>query len=319
MKRLITVVILLVILAAGFFLWWQNGLLPANANDKTPKIFVVKNEEGVREIANNLKAAGLIRDPIVFFLYTRFEGLDKQLQAGDFRLNPAMSMTEVASNLTHGTLDIWITIPEGLRADEIADLLKAKDPNYNESWRPVLDANEGYLFPDTYLIPRDADVNLIVTLMRDNFQKKYDSVKNSKTTTLTDAQTIIVASIIEKEAMFEQDRPLVASVIMNRLNMGMALQVDPTVAYALGYQTDTKSWWKKELTFDDLKIASPYNTYQNTGLPPTAISNPGLSSIQAALTPAKTDYLYYFSDKQGHLHFEKTVEEHNTDIQKYGQ
>jgi UPF0755 protein len=319
MKRILTVIVLLAILSSGLLLWWKNGLLAANAANSTPQIFVVKEEEGVREIANNLKAAGLIRDPIVFFLYTRFVGIDKQIQAGDFRLNPSMSMTEVAANLTHGTLDIWTTIPEGLRADEIANLFKTKLPSFNESWRPVLKANEGYLFPDTYLIPRDADVNTVLALMKSNFQIKYDSVKNSKTTNLTDAQTIIVASIIEKEAMFAQDRPLVASVIMNRLNMGMALQVDPTVAYALGYQTDTKSWWKKDLTLDDIKINSPYNTYVNVGLPPAPICNPGLSSIQAALTPAKTDYFYYLSDKQGHLHFEKTLAEHNADIQKYGQ
>jgi UPF0755 protein len=319
MKRLITVAALLIILAAGLFLWWQNGLLSVSSTNKTPQIFVVKNGEGVREVANNLKAAGLIRDPIVFFLYTRFEGLDKQIQAGDFRLNPALSMADVASNLTHGTLDIWTTIPEGLRSDEIADLLKTKIPSYNESWRAILDANEGYLFPDTYLIPRDADINMILSLLKVNFQTKYDSVKNSKTTALTDAQTIVIASIIEREAIFAQDRPIVASVLINRLDIGMALGSDPTVQYALGYQPDTKTWWKKDLTADDLLVNSPYNTRKNAGLPPTAISNPGLSAIEAALNPAKTDYLYFFSDKQGHLHFATTIQGHNANIQKYSQ
>src|SRR5450759_5439378 len=178
MKRLITVLVLLIIIVSGIFLWWNNGLQATDKANKTPQIFVVKNGEGVREISNNLKAAGLINDPIVFFLYTRINGLDKQIQAGDFRLNPSMSMADVASGLTHGTLDIWTTIPEGLRADEIADLLKSKMPSYNESWRLVLNANEGYLFPDTYLIPRDAGVSMIVTMMRNNFQAKYDSVKN---------------------------------------------------------------------------------------------------------------------------------------------
>jgi len=319
MKRYLALLILVVVVALITFLWWQNGQLPANPKDKTPKVFVVKKGEGVREIANNLKSVGLIKDPIVFFLMTKQEGLDKQIQAGDFRLNPSMSAQEIATNLTHGTLDIWTTIPEGLRATEIAAILKAKIPSYKDSWEAELGANEGYLFPDTYLIPRDADINMVLKLMKNNFQAKYDSVKNTKTTTLTDAQTIIVASIIEKETKFAEDRPIVASVIMNRLNMGMALQVDPSIAYTLGYQADTKSWWKKDLTLDDLKINSPYNTYKNTGLPPTPISNPGLSSIQAALAPANTNYLYYFSDKQGHLHFEKTVEEHNADIKKYGQ
>jgi len=319
MKRLVTAVVLLIILVTGLFLWWQNGLSSANANDKTAQIFVIKNGEGVREIANNLKAAGLIRDPIVFFLYTRVKNLDKQIQAGDFRLNPSLNMSDVAANLTHGTLDIWTTIPEGLRADEIADLLRTKIPSYNETWRAALEANEGYLFPDTYLIPRDADVNLILSLMKNNFQTKYDSVKNSKTTALTQAQTIILASIIEREAMFATDRPLVASVFDNRLNIGMALGSDPTVMYALGYQPAEKTWWKKDLTADDLAINSPYNTRKIAGLPPTAISNPGLSAIEAALAPAKTNYLYFFADRQGHLHFATTIEGHNANIQKYGQ
>ncbi len=319
MKRLITVAILLIIIASGIFVWWQNGMASANSKDKTAQIFVVKNGEGVREIANNLKAAGLIRDPIVFFIYTRIKGLDKQIQAGDFRLNPSLNMQDVAGGLTHGTLDIWTTVPEGLRADEIADLLKTKLPSYSESWRPILEANEGYLFPDTYLIPRDADVNTVVSLMRNNFDTKYASVKNSKTTVLSDAQTIILASIIEREAMFASDRPLVASVFINRLNIGMALGSDPTVMYALGYQADTKTWWKKDLTADDLLINSPYNTRKNAGLPPTPIANPGLSSIEAALNPAKTDYLYFFADKQGHLHFATTLQGHNANIAKYGE
>jgi UPF0755 protein len=230
-----------------------------------------------------------------------------------------MSAQEIATNLTHGTLDIWTTIPEGLRATEIAAILKAKIPGYKDSWETQLVANEGYLFPDTYLIPRDADINMILSLLKNNFQAKYDSVKNSKTTTLTDAQTIIVASIIEREAIFAQDRPIVASVFINRLDIGMALGSDPTVQYALGFQPNTKTWWKKDLTADDLVINSPYNTRKNAELPPTPISNPGLSAIKAALAPTKTDYLYFFSDTKGHLHFATTIEGHNANIKKYSQ
>ena len=319
MKKILIVLGLLVLFSVLAFAWWQNGLQPVNASNKTAKIFVVNNGEGVREIANNLKANELIKDPIVFFLLTKTEGLHKKIQAGDFQLNYSMNAQEIATTLTHGILDIWVTIPEGLRATEIADILKAKIPNYNDSWITTLDANEGYLFPDTYLIPRVADANTIVTLLRNTFQKKFDSVSATKTTVLTDAQTIIIASIIEREAIFPEDRPMVASVLINRLNIGMALGSDPTVQYAVGYQADTKSWWKKDLTVDDLAINSPYNTRKNAGLPPTPISNPGLSAIQAALTPAKTNYLYFFSDKQGHLHFATTIEGHNANIQKYGQ
>lgn len=316
MKKLIVLVGLLLIIVAVTGFWWKNGLSPVSTND-TPTIFVVKQGEGVREIANRLKSQGIIRDPIVFFLFTRMQGLDKQIQAGNFRINASMSAPEVAGALTHGTLDIWITVTEGQRADEIADLLKSKIPSYNESWREVLNQNEGYLFPDTYLIPRDADVNLVLSLFKNNFQKKYDSIKNTKTTVLTDAQTIIIASIIEREAIFPEDRPIVASVLINRLNLGMALGVDPTIQYAVGYDKETNSWWKKDLTVDDLAINSPYNTRKVAGLPPTPISNPGLSSIEAALAPSKTDYLYFYSDKQGHLHFGKTLQDHEANIKKY--
>jgi len=319
MKKLLVVLGLLVLFSIVTFAWWQNGLQAANASDKTAKIFIVNNNEGVREIAKNLKANGLIKDPTVFFLLTKLQGIDKKIQAGDFRLNSSMNAQEIATNLTHGTLDIWTTIPEGLRATEIAAILKDKIPSYNDSWTQALVANEGYLFPDTYLIPRGADINMIVTLMKNNFQKKFDSVKDTKTTVLTDAQTIVIASIIEREAVFAEDRPLVASVLINRLNMGMALGSDPTVMYALGFQADTKTWWKKDLTADDLLVNSPYNTRKNAGLPPTAICNPGLSSIEAALAPAKTNYLYFFSDNKGHLHFATTIEGHNANIQKYGQ
>jgi UPF0755 protein len=317
MKKLVIVLTILVVFGILTLFWWENGLLPANSSNSTPKIFIVKQGEGVKIIANNLKAKGLIRDSIVFFLLARQQGLDKQIQAGDFRLNPSMTANQIANNLTHGTLDIWVTIPEGLRAEEIADILKDKIPSYKETWRQILDQNEGYLFPDTYLIPRDADINLVLSLLKNNFQQKYDSVKQTKTTNLSEADTITVASIIEREAVYAGDRPLVASVIMNRLNIGMVLGADPTVMYALGYQADTKTWWKKDLTVDDLAINSPYNTRKNPGVPPTPISNPGISAIEAALNPAESNYLYYFSDKQGHLHFATTLEGHNANIKKY--
>lgn len=316
-KGLTTIIILAVILVIGI-IWWENGLLAKDTSNKTPKIFVVKKGEGVREIANNLKNQGLIRDSIVFFIYTRFKGLDKQIQAGDFRLNPSMNLSQVANNLTHGILDIWVTIPEGLRADEIADIFSKNLPSYNETWRDDLEKNEGYLFPDTYLIPRDADANLIITIMKDNFNTKYASVVGEKTTGLTDAQTVILASIVEREAAYEEDRPLAASVFVNRLNLGMALGSDPTVQYALGYQPAEKTWWKKDLNADDLAINSLYNTRTNAGLPPGPISNPGVSSIKAALNPADTNYLYFFADNKGHLHYATTLQGHQANIEKYG-
>ncbi len=318
MKRITVLLGLIAFFVIVGIFWWQNGLLPVNVNNRTTKVFIVKSGEGVREIANNLKNDGLIRDPIVFFLLVRQQGLDKQIEAGDFRISPSMNAQEVANTLTHGILDIWVTVPEGLRAEEIAAILKSKIPSFNDSWTAKLVANEGYLFPDTYLIPKDATVDLVIKLMRDNFDKKYQSVASKKTTDLTKAQTVILASIIEREAKYPQDRPLVASVFVNRLNQGMPLGSDPTVQYALGYQKSTNTWWKQNLTVDDLAINSPYNTRVNTGLPPGPISNPGLSAIEAALMPANTNYLYFYADSKGHLHFATTLQGHEANIQKYG-
>lgn len=319
MKKLIVTLILgLIILTLGAF-WWIHGVSPINSLDNTPKIFVVNKGEGVREIANHLKTQGLIRDSVVFFLITKQRGLDKLIQAGDFRLNASMTTSQIAENLTHGTLDIWITLPEGLRADEIADILKEKMPKYDNTWRIPLEQNEGYLFPDTYLLPRGADVNQIISILKNNFQDKYNSIKGAQITNLTQRQTVIVASIVEREAIFNEDRPIVASVITNRLSLGMALQMDPTVQYAVGYDPETKKWWKKDLTVDDLKINSSYNTYLHPGLPAGPISNPGISALKAALNPVNTDYLYYYSDSKGHLHFAKTLQGHQENIKKYEQ
>ncbi len=318
MKRIIAVVILILVFVIISIFWWQNGILPVNSQNNTPKIFVVKNGQGVREIANNLKQEGLIRDPVVFFLITRKGDLDKKIQAGDFRLNPSMNAYEVAVSLTHGTLDIWVTVPEGYRAEEIADILAEKIPNYDKNWRQVLNQNEGYLFPDTYLIPRDADINTIISIFKNNFQTKYDSVKSIKTNNLSDTQTLVLASLVEREAMLEEDRSLVASVIYNRLSIGMKLDIDATLQYALGYQEDDKRWWKKGLTNEDKKINSLYNTYTNPSLPPRPISNPGLSAISAALNPAQTDYLYYITDQNGKNRYATNLEGHNANIEKYG-
>ncbi len=318
MKKLLVLIILIVFFAASTVLWWKNGLKAVDPKDTTAKIFVIKKGQGVREIANQLKQEGLIKDPIVFFLNTKRLGLDKQIQAGDFRLNPSMTSVEVAQNLTHGMLDIWVTIPEGKRAEEIADVLEEKIPTYQPDWRETLVANEGYLFPDTYLIPKDANIDMIVSLMKNNFERKFESVKTKKISSLSDEDIVKVASLVEREAKHAVDRPMVASVIENRLDIDMGLQIDATVQYLLGYQPQAKTWWKKALTLDDLTINSPYNTYKTTGLPPTPISNPGLSAIKAALNPSKTDYIYYISDKNGVNRYAKTLAEHNANIKKYG-
>lgn len=317
MKKLWISIGVLFLILVVLSVWWNKGLSPTDPNDNTPRIFIVERGQGIREITKNLKDQGLIRDPVVFFLLTKKLGLDKKIEAGDFRFYRSMSASEIANGLTHGTLDIWITIPEGNRASEIAGILEERIPTYEESWADGLEAEEGFLFPDTYLIPKDADIDLIISIFKNNFEVKYNTLTNPKNN-LTMEEVVTIASLVEREAKFDHDRPLVASVIINRLNIGMKLDIDATIQYALGFQENENRWWKESLTSSDKTYDSLYNTYIYAGLPPGPIANPGLASLQAVINPATTNYLYYISDSEGNNHYTQTYEQHLNNIEKFG-
>lgn len=316
MKKLFTFFVLCIITVGAVFLWWQNGLSATDKNNTTQEIFVIEEGVGVREIANKLKKQNLIKDPIVFFLLVKQKGIDKKIQAGDFRLAPSMGALQIAEELTHGTLDVWITIPEGRRAEEIAEILEARISTYEDSWIEELKKHEGYLFPETYLIPKQATIGLIVDKLTTTFEEKYKTLENPHN--YAKERVVIVASLIEREARLDNDRPIIASVIYNRLGIGMKLDIDATLQYMLGYQEDEKRWWKKGLTNEDKKISSAYNTYMRAGLPPTPIANPGLAALKAALNPANTNYLYYITDKDGVNRYAEDFEAHEANIERYG-
>lgn len=310
MKKLIVIISLLTIVVFGGVLWWKDGISPINSTSKESQMFVIEKGSGLKEIANKLETAGLIKNRIVFFLYARLGKFEEKIQAGDFRLSPSMNIEEIAQNLTHGTLDVWITVPEGKRALEIAETLKKEIPAYNSSWTEILALNEGYLFPDTYLIPKDADIQMIVNQMRDNFDRKYSEI-NASNSKLTKPQIVILASLIEREAITNAEKPIIAGILINRLNAGMALQVDATIQYAKG------RW--EPVTLEEYKsVKSDYNTYLFTGLPPGPISNPGLEALRGAANPADTNFLYYLHDKNRKIRYAKTLSEHNANIENYG-
>lgn len=315
MKRIYITVAILLVLSIIALAWWINGTSAVNSKDKTPKIFVIENGQGIRAVSKNLKDQGLIRDQVAFFLLTKKMGIDSKIQAGEFRLFPSMSASEIATQFTRGTEDLWVTVPEGQRAAEIAETLEAKMPNYDESWATELEKNEGYLFPDTYSIPKEADIDLIIKIMRDNFDSKYATLETSKSK-LTQDQIVTLASLIEREARHDEDRPIVSSVINNRLGIGMKLDIDATIQYALG---NSEKWWPT-LTDSGTNLVpqSLFNTYTHTGLPPRPISNPGIESLQAAVNPVETDYLFYITDGSGTNRYGKTLAEHEANIEKYG-
>lgn len=313
------IIFLIFLFFGGFiFVFFKQGTLPYNKIDKTTKIFVISPGQPLQKIVDNLEKEDLIRSKLVFYLIVKQLGIEKSIQAGDFRLSPSMDSYQIAKNLTHGTLDVWVTLIEGTRKEEMAQIIG------NELNIPEVEiiklAKEGYLFPDTYLLPKEASAETVISILETNFNKKFtpDLVEKAKKNGLSKDDVVVLASIVEKEAKHPEDKQTVASIILKRLENDWPLQVDATIQYALGYQTYDKSWWKKELSFDDLKIDSPYNSYKNKGLPPTPISNPGLTSIEAVVNAdSSTPYWYYISDKNGNMHYSKTGEEHEENVSKY--
>ena len=314
--RLLVFILTVLVVGGGAFFWWQDAISSVDEKDTTPINFSIERGEGIRSITNRLFSGGLIRSPTGFFILVKVMGKEKNLQAGDFRLMKSMTGSQIIERLMHGTQDIWITVPEGWRVEEIATEV-AKSLNIPES-EFLSVAREGYMFPDTYRIPSEATAGAVIAIFDNNFKTKVLQTIPDFSDGKSDlANAIILASLVEREGKNDTDRPIIAGILKNRLEIGMPLQVDATLQYALGYQSREKSWWKKELTDDDKKVESVFNTYLHSGLPPAPISNPGLSAIRAAVNPQKTEYLYYLHDANGIAHYAKTLDEHSRNIGKY--
>lgn len=316
MKRLISASMVLIIIVTISMLWWRDTISPVNPTNKNFTVFVIEKGSGIREISTSLKTKGLIKSPVAFFLLIKKVGLDKKIQAGNFRLSPSMTTAEIAQRLTHGSFDKEIVFIEGQRATELAEILKKNITTYDPSWENILIANEGYLFPDTYSVSKETGIKTIVKQMRDNFEQKYSKI-NTKNSRLDKSQVIILASLIEREALANQEKPVIAGILINRLNAGIPLQVDATIQYAKGKDFSSGKWWESVTVQEYRSVQSDYNTYLFDGLPPGPISNPGLESLQAAANPSDTNYLYYLHDKNGIIRYAKTVDEHNANIQRY--
>ncbi len=318
----ILVFIVLLATAGGYF-WFQEQNKPV-AKDATVADFLITKGTNVEKVGQDLYKKGFIRSPLAFKLYIQLTDSTKKVQAGEFRLSPSYSMLQIIDTLSKGPIELWVTVPEGLRREEVVEKVIAGlnlQGEVVQEFRAEFIAQtkdlEGQLFPDTYLFPKDATPPRVIKVMQDTFNKKYIEVENEKTSKLTKKEIIVLASVVQREAITPSDMQGAASTFLNRLEIGMTLGSDVTVEYALGFQKDTNTWWKKDLTADDLAIKSPYNTRANSGLPPTPICNPGLVALKAAANPLKTDYLYFLSDTDGKLHFAKTLSEHNENVRKY--
>ncbi|MBI4039403.1 endolytic transglycosylase MltG [Candidatus Daviesbacteria bacterium] len=309
-----------VIVAASSLVVWLSFqfLLTAPSADSVKEVFVITRGQSVAQVAKALQAKGFIRNDLVFKIYVQIAGLSKNIQAGDFKLSKNMSADQVAEELTHGLVDVWVTLLEGWRVEEMAQKLHEEVGIDDEEFLKA--ASEGYMFPDTYLIPRTATAEQVVRILRDNFDQKTQSLKlKLATRRLSEKDWVILASIVERESKDKGDneRKIIAGIILKRLKAGMPLEADATIQYALGFDEREKTWWRKGLTSRDLQIDSPYNTRQYAGLTPGPIANPGLASLEAVVNPMETQYWFYLHDKQGNPHYATTIDEHVANIRRY--
>ena len=304
-----------VMLVVSVSFWYQTSLKPVGSD--VEKVFVVKKGETSKDIALRLEEEGLVRSAWVLRVYLYLTKTDSSIEAGSFKLHSNQSTQEIISALQQGQLDKWVTLIEGLRVEEIAEQLSAEFEIDKKKFIKL--AKEGYMFPDTYLIPVEADEEKIVSILRLNFNTKVDKeiVSKAKDQGLTVKELIIIASIVERESNDTEERPIIAGVLLKRFKENISIGADATIQYALGYQKSEDSWWKKGLTVEDLELEGPYNGRKVVGLPPTPISSPGLSSIKAVSDPVESSYYFYVHDPDGNPHFAETFVEHQSNIAKY--
>ncbi len=295
---------------------------------KGPQVlFAIEQGERAQSIAEQLEAQGLVPHAYLFLFHLWRTGLSQALQAGNYALNAGMSVREIAAVMARGDTvrdEITVTIPEGFTVQEIESRFAAIAPvslafrarDVKDRYDFLADAPddatlEGYLFPDTYRFERNGvSADAIARKMLDNFGRKLtaDMRREISAQGRTIYEIVTMASIIEKEVITDEDMKLVSGILWKRLSVGMPLQVDASVAYAVGH---------KELTYDDLKIDSLYNTYRYKGLPKGPIANPGMRALAAALHPTTSEYWYYLSKPDKETVFSKTLREHNIAKTRY--
>lgn len=319
---LVLLLVVALVVVAGI-LYTIQMLGPVTGDKNAPSVLVyIPPGKSARQIGRILARKHLIRSSLSFVFASRMGGLSGQMHTGHYELSPAMPPRQIAALMALGeTAQGIVTVPEGFTVRQIARRL-AEHGLANEQqflalaqtqgrafhvrgWTPPDDNLEGYLFPDTYSVPKGASPRDIVQMMLENFDRRVAGPHRAELDKFPGGlpAAVTLASLVEREAEVDSDRPLIAAVYLNRLKIGMRLQCDATVQYALPEH-------KTRLHYSDYRVDSPYNTYLRSGLPPTPIANPGLPSIEAALHPASADYLFYVAGPGGRHVFTKTLNEH---------
>jgi UPF0755 protein len=300
---------------------------PYKSFDEPQARVEVRRGQNTATILEKLQKAGVLRDQWVPLVYMKVFRRNDSLKAGVYQFDKALSPVDVIDKLVRGEVILkTITVREGLDRFAIARLFAAENLGNEEEWNrvtgeadlirdlaPDAESLEGYLFPDTYKFDPGTPAVTIVKAMVSNFRKNWGSELATITTGLTPHQTVTLASIVETEARLPQERPIVASVYINRVRQRMLLGADPTVIYAM----KLAGRWEGNIRKADLQMESPYNTYRTPGLPPGPIANPGLASLRAAAAPATTPYLYFVARNDGSHVFATNNAEHNRNVERY--
>jgi len=309
---------------------WLHWTKPA-AETGSGRVFVVPQGSSFAEVAEKLRAQGLIRSADGLFVLAWYRKQTARIQAGEYKLYPWQTPAEILDALVQGkTLQYMVTIPEGFNMFQLAGLLEKAGLAERNAFlqaatdRELLDklgikalSAEGYLFPDTYRLTKDTTAGQMVRVFVDRFWEVWHAEQfhiKAREMGVGVHQAVILASIVEEEAMRPGERALIAGVFWNRLKKGMRLQADPTVRYGILVETRTN---RKRLRWKDLRKETPYNTYKKKGLPAGPISNPGRESIRAVLEPSEEGYLYFVSKNNGTHHFSRTLAEHNRAVDRY--
>ncbi len=330
MIKILKLVILFIILAILFFILWFyiEYYLPYKGETKS-RVIEIERGVHVKAIAEKLEREKIIKNSTAFLIGYKIFFRNKSLKAGEYLFSFPVSCHQVLNKLIKGEILLHlITIPEGLTIEEIAEVYEEKlgilkedflEATKNTSLIKEIDSKakdlEGYLFPETYHFPKGISANKIVETMVLQFKKIFDNKwrKRALDLGMNVREVVILASLIEKETSVPEEKPLISAVFHNRLKIGMKLECDPTIIYAL----KREGKYENRIRTRDKKFDSPYNTYLYYGLPPGPICNPGKESLEAALFPAPVKYLYFVSKNNGTHYFSTSLKEHNRAVQKY--
>jgi UPF0755 protein len=323
------VVVALLAGALGAFIFYGRARAPFRGYSGPEQFVEIPSGAGVRLIGERLVAAGVIRDQLTYRVAVLMNGNARRLKAGEYRFDRPMTPLEVIDKIARGDVYVInVTFPEGLTISEMAQIFEAhgfgpaplfvnaaRDATLIGELDPSARDLEGYLFPDTYPLSRHTDAPKLVRFMVARFERALTPAMRAAADAegLSLHQLVTLASIVEKETGRPEERPLVAAVYENRLRIGMALQCDPTVIYALA----RAGKYTGNLRRDDLSFASPYNTYRYPGLPPGPIASPGRASLEAVVHRSDVDFLYFVARNDGTHEFSRTLDEHNHNVFKY--